>query len=189
LIHDLGEERQEAVIGSWCLLTHDIDIQVSSTSLPSWEGNFGPGADPATEGALLIRGAAPALISFIRQVIFDPLGVYSMINPIQPSVDMKPVKKGAKPLPRVQAPPETPSTDEELDVERKARLRAGALGSVKYVLGMLNHSSLLGSIISHGWSCEEPASIERIFAGGRQRDFVQSTVVDIPLLWRTIPYQ
>jgi hypothetical protein len=139
LIRDLGVERQEAVIGSWCLLAHDIENQVSLAVLPSWGENFGPGVGAGAEGVLLIREAAPALISFIRQTIFDPLGAYSVVNPIQPSVDTKPVKKGAKlakPQPRIQAPPETPSTDEELSTERKARLRAGALNSVKYVLGM-----------------------------------------------------
>ena len=128
------------MIGSWCLLTHDIDNQVSSVVLPSWGENFGHGVDSSAEGTLLIREAAPALISFIRQTIFDPLGAYSVVNPIQPSVDVKSVKKGSKPAkaqPQVQAPPETPSTDEELGAERKARLRAGALGSVKYVLGTL----------------------------------------------------
>lgn len=136
LIRDLEEERQETVIGSWCLLTHDIENQVSLTALPSWKENFGPGVDADAEGTLLIREAAPALISFIRQTIFDPLGAYALVNPIQPSIDTKPTKKGAKPQPRVQAPPETPFTDEELDAERKARLRASALGSVKYVFGM-----------------------------------------------------
>ena len=138
LIRDLEEERQETVIGSWCLLTHDIENQVSLTVLPSWKENFGPCVDADVEGTLLIRETAPALISFIRQTIFDPLGAYSAVNPIQPSIDTKPTKKGAKPQPRVQAPPETPSIDEELDAERKARLRASALGSVKYVLGMLS---------------------------------------------------
>ena len=138
MIRDVGEDRWEILIGSWCLLAHDIENQISSAALPSWEENFGPGIHPGTEGALLIQEAAPALISFIRQTIFDPLGSYSVLNPIQPSIDLKPVKKGTKLQPRVQAPPETPSTDEELDAERGARLRAGALGSVKYVLSMLN---------------------------------------------------
>ena len=136
LIRDLEGERQETVIGSWCLLAHDIESQVSLTALPSWEENFGPGVDPGAEGALLIRETAPALISFIRQSIFDPLGAYSLVNPIQPSIDTKSVKKGAKPQPRVQGPPETPPIDEEPEGERKARVRAGSLGSVKYVLGM-----------------------------------------------------
>ncbi|KAF9652581.1 hypothetical protein BDM02DRAFT_3088924 [Thelephora ganbajun] len=136
LIRNFEEERQETVIGSWCLLTHDIEAQVSLTALPSWEGNFGPGVDPGTEGALLIRETAPALISFIRQTIFDPLGVYSAVNPTQPSVDTKPVKKGVKPQPRVQGPPETPPADEEPEAERKGRVRAGGLGSVKYILGI-----------------------------------------------------
>jgi E3 ubiquitin-protein ligase listerin len=138
LIRNVEEERQETLIGSWCLLAHDIENQISSTVLPSWEENFGPGIDTGSEGALLIREAATPLISFIRQTIFDPLGVYSVVNPIQPSIDTKPVKKGTKPQFRVQAPPETPSTDEELDAERRARLRAGALNSVKYILGMLS---------------------------------------------------
>jgi hypothetical protein len=138
LIRDLEEERQETVIGSWCLLTHDIESQVSLTALPSWEENFGPEVNPGTEGASLIREAAPALISFIRQTIFDPLGAYSVVNPIQPSIDTKPVKKGAKPQSRVQGPPESLSADEEPEAERKARVRAGGLGSVKYVLGMLH---------------------------------------------------
>jgi len=136
LIRDLEEERQETVIGSWCLLTHDIDHQVSLTALPSWEENFGPRVEAGAEGAFLIRETAHALISFIRQTIFDPLDAYLVVNPIQPSIDTKPVKKGAKPQLRVQGPPETPSADEEREAERKARVRAGSLGSVKYVLGM-----------------------------------------------------
>ena len=136
LIRDLEEERQETVIGSWCLIIHDIESQVSSAALPSWEGNFGPGVDPGSEGALFIREITPALISFIRQTIFDPLGVYTVVNPIQPSIDTKPAKKGTRLQPRVQEPPE-PSADAEPEAERRARLRAGGLGSMKYILGML----------------------------------------------------
>lgn len=138
LIRDVEEERQETLIGSWCLLAHDVENQISSIVLPSWEENFGPGADAGAEGVLLIRETSSALISFIRHTIFDPLGAYSAVNPIQPSIDTKPIKKGVKPQPRVQAPLEPPSTEEELDAERRARLRAGALSSVKYVLGMSN---------------------------------------------------
>lgn len=136
LIRELGGERQETVIGSWCLLAHDIDHQVSLTALPSWKDNFGSGVDPDAEGAFLIRETAPALISFIRQTIFDPLGAYLVVNPVQPSIDTKPVKNGAKPQIRVQGPSDTPSADEERETERKARVRAGSLGSVKYALGM-----------------------------------------------------
>jgi len=124
------------VIGSWCLLCHDIENQVSLVTLPSWEENFGPAANSGAEGAVLIRATAPALISFIRQTIFDPLGAYSVVNPIQPSIDTKPAKKGAKHQPRAQGPPETPPGDEELEAERKARVRAGGLSSMRYVLGM-----------------------------------------------------
>lgn len=148
LIRDAGEERQETLIGSWCLLAYDIETQISSIALPLWEENFGPGVDPGAEGALLIREAAPTLISFIRQTIFDPLGAYSVVNPTQPSIDAKFTKKGVKSQPRVQVPPEIPSTDEELDSERKARLRAGALGSMKYLLGMLNYLFLSPTNIS-----------------------------------------
>ena len=154
------------MIGSWCLLTHDIENQVSLTALTSWEDNFGPGVNPATEGAFLIRETAPALISFIRQTIFDPLGAYSVINPIQPSIDTKPAKKGARPQPRIQGPPEPPSADEEPEVERKARVRAGGLGSVKYILGMLRHLFPPTANISPGWSRKKSAPVERIFAGG-----------------------
>lgn len=136
MIRDLEEERQETVIGSWCLLSHDIESQVSLTALPSWEENFGTGANPDAEGALLIQGTAPGLISFIRQSIFDPIGAHSVVNPVQPSIDTKPTKKGGKPQPRIQGPPDTPPTDEEPEAERKARVRAGGLGSMKYVLGM-----------------------------------------------------
>lgn len=189
VIRDAEEERQETLIGSWCLLAHDIENQISSTVLPSWEDNFGPKVDPRSEGSLLIQGTAPALISFIRQTIFDPLGAYSVVNPIQPSIDTKPVKKGAKSQPRVQAPPETPSTDEELDAERKARLRAGALGSVKYVLGMLGQLFQPPTSNSPGWSCKEPVSVERFFAGSPRRDHIKLVVVDISLLWRATAHR
>lgn len=165
LIRDLEEERQETVIGSWCSLSHDVESQVSTTALPSWEENFGPGANPDTEGVLLIRVTAPALISFIRQTIFDPLGAYSVVNPIQPSIDTKPAKKGAKFQPQIQGPPEIPPTDEELEVERKARVRAGGLGSMKYVLGMSGKLFLLTANISPGWSRKKPAPAERVFTG------------------------
>lgn len=135
LIRDLEEERQETVIGSWCLIIHDVESQVSLAALPSWEDNFGPGVDPGSDGALLVREVIPALISFIRQTIFDPLGVYSVVNPIQPSIVTKPAKKGARPQPQVQEPLEPPA-DAEQEAERKARVRAGGLGSVKYLLGM-----------------------------------------------------
>lgn len=156
------------MIGSWCLLAHDIESQVSLTAFPSWEENFGPGVNSGTEGASLIRETAPALISFVRQTIFDPLGAYSVVNPIQPSIDTKPTKKGAKPQPRVQGPPEPPSADEEPEAERKARVRAGGLGSVKYILGMLRRIFPPTANISPGWSCKKSAPAERIFAGDRR---------------------
>lgn len=172
LIRDLKEERQETVIGSWCLLAHDIETQVSLTALPSWEDNFGPGVNPGTEEAFLIRETAPALISFIRQTIFDPLGAYSVVNPIQPSIDTKPAKKGVKTQPRVQGPSEPPSADEEPEAERKARVRAGGLGSVKYVLGMLHRFFPLTANISPRWSRKRSAPAERIFARGHRGDLV-----------------
>lgn len=160
MIRDTEEEQQETLIGSWCLLAHDIENQISSIVLPSWEEKFGPGVGTDTEGTLFIRETAPALISFVRQIIFDPLGAYSVVNPIQPSVNINPGKKSAKPQPQVQVLPETPSADEELDAERKARLRAGALGSVKYILGMLSQLFPSSTNTSPEWSCKEPASIE-----------------------------
>jgi len=173
------------VIGSWCLLCHDTEGQVSLTALPSWEENFGPGVNSGAEGAILIRETAPALISFIRQTIFDPLGAYSVVNPIQPSIDTKPTKKGAKPQSRVQGLLETPPADEELEAERKARVRAGGLGSMKYVLGMFGSLIPPTVNISPGWRCKEPAPAERIFTGCYRGDLVQFAIVDISSLWGT----
>ena len=170
------------MIGTWCLLCHDIESQVSLTALSSWEENFGPRVNSDAEGAVLIRATAPALISFIRQTIFDPLGAYSVVNPIQPSIDTKPTKKGAKPQPRAQGLPETPPPDEELEAERKARVRAGGLGSMKYVLGMFGYLISPTVNISPGWSCKEPASAERIFTGCYRGDLIQFAIVDISLL-------
>lgn len=134
----------ESILGSWCMAAHDVDRVVSSSALKSWTA--------AVSGDLALdSNLRQSLSSFLQRTILDPNGVYMYLNPPAPAVPTAAQKKGSG---RAAAPPPPPRREdpesgtrskadelEESEQDRKARLRVGAIGAIKWVLGV--YSSFL----------------------------------------------
>ena len=124
----------ENVLGTWCIASHDIDRSVASTSSKSWINAIDPNNLDLDERFL------PPLIAFIKRTILDPNGVYAYFNPAQPpAAPTPPPKKGPRRDERREdSEPGARSKAEDLEEnehDRKARLRVGAFGAVKRILG------------------------------------------------------
>ncbi|KDQ60057.1 hypothetical protein JAAARDRAFT_32435 [Jaapia argillacea MUCL 33604] len=138
-------DQLESVLGSWCMAAHDIDRQVSLYASKSW-GEF-VSVLPAPHKLELDRALLSPLVSFLQKTVLDPEGIYLSVNPPQPVVSPPQTKKGGgKQTPTTQSrrrefeetPREAPGEDEEKIQDRKARLRIGALGAVKWLIDALS---------------------------------------------------
>jgi hypothetical protein len=89
-----------------------------------------------------------ALFAFVQRALLDPLALHAYLNPVQVSVDVSvPRTIRGKPVSTVSAAAQTRRTDtesmarakgeieEESETNRRARLRIGALGALKWILG------------------------------------------------------
>jgi hypothetical protein len=130
----------ERVMGTWCMAAHDADRQLSAFALKSWDDSISLQdvagkrfLDPALLGTLL---------SFVQRVLLDPKGVYTYLNPTPPVIVDPPRISGRSALvmsstKRGEAERrEGESNDEESESDRKARLRIGAFGALKWILGL-----------------------------------------------------
>jgi hypothetical protein len=107
-----------------------------------------------------------ALLVFVQCALLDPLALHANLNPVQVPVDVSvPKTVRGKPIPTVSAAVQTRRTDsepmarakgeseEESETDRKARLRIGALGALRWILGTYTVSSIIrleGSRFSQG---------------------------------------
>ena len=95
-----------------------------------------------------------ALLVFVQRALLDPLALHANLNPVQVPVDVSvPKIVRGKPIPTVSAAVQTRRTDsettarakgegeEESETDRKARLRIGALGALRWILGAYAISS------------------------------------------------
>ncbi|KAJ7584094.1 hypothetical protein C8J56DRAFT_1005201 [Mycena floridula] len=123
----------EMILGTWILAAHDIDRDVSAAALACW-----------TEAKLELD------TSFIQRAALDPNGTYSAVNPPQPVAPPLPAhaRKGASrgsvaSTPKEDSEGARSKTDEieEEELDRKARIRVGALGAMKWVLEKSTPSS------------------------------------------------
>lgn len=115
---------------------------MASTALKSWNE-----AQLELESSEASRAA---LVEFVQRTSLDPAGVYAYLNPVQPSVTPGPSHPGSRKgsgrsTPAIQPRKDTPElimrnkleeSLEENEQDRKARLRFGALGAIKWILGM-----------------------------------------------------
>jgi len=137
----------ENILGTWCLATNDIDRLVSSAASKSWNEIVLTKGPSSTSHLLLTESLFFSLDTFVQRTALDPSGVYAYLNPVPPPVPSPlPVpsrKGGAKgstiSTPRKDDGDQTPRSkadeQEENEQDRKARLRIGALGAARWVIG------------------------------------------------------
>jgi len=135
----------ESVVGTWCMAAHDVDRAVSEAASKSWNATVTaavPGAQ--SEHRLRLEGELlGSLISFIQNAASDPLGVYAYLNPAPPAAP--PPLAHKKPGTRATPVPARKEADqstrgkgdevEESDQDKRARIRYGAIGAIRWVLG------------------------------------------------------
>ncbi|KAJ2933069.1 hypothetical protein H1R20_g4020, partial [Candolleomyces eurysporus] len=129
----------ESFLGSWCIAAHDVDKAVATTALKSWK--------EAVAEFQLEEASQAALVEFVQRTALDPAGIYAYLNPIQPSITPGPSHPGSRKgsgrsTPAIQQRKDNPDQlirtkleeSEENEQDRKARLRFGALGAIKWIL-------------------------------------------------------
>lgn len=125
-------EQIETLMGTWCMLAHDVDRQVSLQGRKSWSSITSPGVDGET---LVNLETLASIMEFFQRTLLDPPGVHLYLNPPAPV---------AAPTPGIKRPsgkfiPEAPKEEleskvnEESDLDRNARLRFGALSAFRWL--------------------------------------------------------
>ncbi len=150
----------ENILGAFFLASYDVDRSVAAISSRVW----GKIVVPTSENAAGTSSAKPislddttrsSLTSFIQRAALDPNGVYTSFNPVAPSAPSLmshshhskkgSIKESQVPTPRRDDGDETPRSkideQEESEQDRTARLRIGALGALKWLLGKFSSSS------------------------------------------------
>ncbi|RDB18704.1 E3 ubiquitin-protein ligase listerin [Hypsizygus marmoreus] len=133
----------ESILGTWCMVAHDIDRAVSATALKSWTTTVS--LDPTqdqTRHLLLDDRFLQSFIPFIQRAILDPNGIYLYLNPPAPVAPPPPGKKGAvrKEDPELAARSKAEELEED-EQDRKARLRVGGLGAIRRILEISHQES------------------------------------------------
>lgn len=147
LRESLPESQLESILGTWCLATHDVDRQVSTTATKVWKEIISTQESSTT---LLFTGKLQSMVStFVQRVALDPTGVYEYLNPLPPPPQQthatsnkrgphKPAGKGsAVSTPHHDEGDTTPRSkldeQEESEPDRRARMRIGALGAIRWL--------------------------------------------------------
>jgi hypothetical protein len=127
------------------MAAHDIDRSVAAISLKSWTTTVS-GNDKA-DTLMLGEHVLTPLISSTQRAILDPNVLYAFLNPAQPTAAPVPLqRKGAGGAMRGgDRDRDDPSLGtrakaediEENEQDKKARLRVGALGALRWILGAL----------------------------------------------------
>lgn len=139
-LREVGPPRQtENILGTWCMAAHDVDRAVSASALRSWNATISKnnGEDQLTLDEHLL----PPLLAFSQRASLDPNGVYLSLNPIPPAVSEPPTRASSgRPTP-VRKDDEQSlrakiDESDESEQDRKARLRMGAFGAIRWVLGV-----------------------------------------------------
>jgi hypothetical protein len=135
----------ESLLGTWCMAAHDIDRTVATLALKSWDTTISISNQEVPKNLVLDDHLLPHLLSFVQRTLLDPSGVYSYLNPTPPVIPPTPPKRvPGRPTPVVSVRKEDAEQNlrskadelEESDQDRKARLRVGAFGAIKWVLGV-----------------------------------------------------
>lgn len=141
--------------GAWRMTAEEIDRAIAISARRSWDLVFckPPIQDDDLDLGLNIpldSEVLDPLIKFVQRVLLSPADVYSELNPVQPSIEpilpphaarskgqggsRQPIRP-AKPIKDEDDSSHITEEDEELVDERNGRLRAGALGVLRWLLG------------------------------------------------------
>lgn len=174
-------EAVESILGSWCVLAHDVEKSVSNVGQEAWD-SFVRHSPTVVEGSQLTGGSngkyflldnasKSTIFGFVQRTVLDPLGVYSYLNPPPasnvPTPPDIPNPKNRRPgggtkgaaaskqqqLAAALAAARKAGTDagepsrnktegyDESETDRRARLRIGALGGLRWFLE-INHDAI-----------------------------------------------
>lgn len=154
-IRDVLETSQrEIVLAAWCLSAFDVDRSVTREANRSWSRCvkwITPSAEGGNEGqsilALESDELANALSDLLCQTLLDPYAFYTTVFPAVHQVEQPLPQHGRRMPVRLPSQGETISRDEEAprraeaeeenEDDRKARLRVGSLGALKWLIGAL----------------------------------------------------
>jgi hypothetical protein len=136
-------DQVESILGAWCMASHDIDRQVSTVAYRSWNDAICLPNSQSPGKLVLDESLLQALLSFIQRALLDPIGIYVYLNPAPVTVATPPPRKTpGRPAPIVPVKREDSESsrskaegEEENEHDKKARLRVGAFGALKWALG------------------------------------------------------
>ncbi|KAF8156982.1 hypothetical protein B0H34DRAFT_711453 [Crassisporium funariophilum] len=151
----------ESILGTWCLAAHDVDRTVSASALKSWKETIlvNPSEEPSTSSSgkhlVLDEALSASIVTFVQRTALDPSGVYAYLNPLPPifvapaQLPVSTVRRNQQSgknsgvgTPRREDGDQTPRSkvdeQEEGESDRRARLRIGAFGAARWILGTLS---------------------------------------------------
>lgn len=156
------------------MLVHDVDKSVSSVGRDSWDAFVRYSSIKEEEGKYYVLEASSknAIFSFVQRTVMDPLSVYSYLNPppasaapTPPTPNSRNQRSGGGTPARgkhqqlaaaIAAARRTGGEDsepvktkaeeyEESEVDRRARLRIGGVGGLRWFLGKSLNSTCTGN--------------------------------------------
>ncbi|KAF8268005.1 hypothetical protein EI94DRAFT_1728947 [Lactarius quietus] len=144
-------EQVECVLGSWCMATRDAERPVALIAQRSWDAHVLLLPSSTNDALVLEDTQMAALLAFAQRALIDPLALHAHLNPVQVPVDIlvprtvrgrpvhPPLAAAASPMRRAgdenaSARARGGESEEESEMDRKARLRIGALGALQWVL-------------------------------------------------------
>ncbi|KAI6007012.1 hypothetical protein EDD15DRAFT_2153315 [Pisolithus albus] len=173
----------ETVLGTWAMLAHDVDrgvADVGERALTEFVGSSST-LVASLPCITLTPSILSDLLSFAYRAVLDPAGLHASLNPVAAPIDpvsTPQAKKSGRYVPPPTVEPRsqiTPTQDslkagdtpgEESEDDRSGRLRASALGAVRWILGTLPTTDAIGILLlqpvsphlssSDFWSCLHP---------------------------------
>lgn len=143
---------------------HDVDRTVATIASRSWKEVIitdSPESSPSSNHLLLTDTLRLSLNAFVQRFLLDPSGIYLYLNPLPPPPQLVSVafakkstgKMSSAPTPRKDDGDQTPRSkqdeQEESEQDRRARLRIGALGAARWILGMARSLPLMTTFLAH----------------------------------------
>lgn len=132
----------EHLLGTWCMAAHDVDRSVATLALRSWTQTVAGTEEHPVDSHVL-----QPLQAFLQRVMLDPESLYLELNPPPPAPPPPlpiPQRRGQG---RQQPPPPVKRDEdgggrskgeemEESETDRRARLRIGGLGALRWLIGV-----------------------------------------------------
>ncbi|KAI5996508.1 hypothetical protein F5J12DRAFT_785457 [Pisolithus orientalis] len=134
------------VLGVWVMLAHDVDrgvANVGERGLTEFVGSSPNLASPLP-CVTLTSPVLSDLLTFSYRAVLDPAGLHASLNPIAAPIDPIAYITSGKGAKGKKGAPVTPTSDpakagdapgEESEADRSGRLRASALGAVRWIIG------------------------------------------------------